>query len=250
MLRRSPLVTLVDVVFRPARFLASRPTAGGRGVAASGRVLAYAVAALAVNLALYAAPVAVGYTVVTGDTLGSVLAYVAYPFVLLVGVTLWAFHGAVVLTGNSRGLAESAQTVATTSGVYLALALGFLYPLLVAPGALGEFLRGATMYLFVFDAGTATAPQPGLLAAVVGVVAGCYYAYSLYAAARIRHGASRPDAVLAAAFPLAMPPLTTPWLLGGADSALPAAFFSTPVVALGALVMGVSLLAVVVDLLW
>jgi hypothetical protein len=249
-MRRSPLVTLVDAVFRPARFLASRPTTDGRGLASRGRTLAHALVALVVNLALYAVPVAVGYTVVTGDTLGSVLAYVAYPFVLLVGVTLWAFHGAVVATGNSRGLVESAQTVATAAGVYLALAVGFLYPLLVAPGALGAFLRGATMYLFVFDAGTATAPPPGVLAAVGGVVAACYYAYSLYAAARVRHGASRVDAVLVAAVPLAMPPLTTPWLLSAPESALPPALFSTPVVVLGGVVMGVTLLAVAVDLLW
>lgn len=244
---RQPGSGPLDVVFRPGRFLATRPAAGGSGVTARTGVLVRALAYLASNLVLYAVPVAVSYGAVVGQTPLDAALYVAYPFLLLTAVTTWGFHAAVVVTGNSRGLVASVQTVCTTAGTYLALALGFAFPVLVGQGAFGEFLRGATMYLFVFSGEGATAPTPGRLAAIGAAVAACYYAYSLYLAARIRHGASRFGSAVVGAVALCSPVAVYPWLVSA--TSLPALLAATPTYVIGGLAGAISAAAVLFDLL-
>jgi hypothetical protein len=248
MLGNSLLGSVVDLVFRPAAFLRSRPEPFGRGWWGKAWIVGRSLAFLAANLLLYAAPLTVAFAdLAETDPLAGVLV-VAYPFALLTGVTVWAFHAAVVVTRNSRGFVTSLQTVTTTVGVYLALAIGFAFPVLVARGPLGEFLRGATMYLFIFSGDTVSAPAPSQVVVVLAVVAGCYYAYALYAAAQVRHGATRFEGAVVTVLSLTAPVLVFPWLTSSEESALPQVFFSTDLIVVGAVLGVLSVFAVTTDL--
>jgi hypothetical protein len=241
--------SLADIVFRPEAFLRSRPEAYDQGWRGKSRVAGRSVAFLAVNLLLYAAPLTVVFAgIAETDPLAGVL-LVSYPFVLLTGVTVWAFHAAVVLTRNSRGFVASFQTVTTTVGAYLALAIGFAFPVLLARGALGEFLRGATLYLFIFSGDSVTAPSPSQITVVLAVVAGCYYAYSLYVAARVRHGATRSEGGIVMALSLMPSVLIFPWLTSAQESSLPPIFHSTDLIVIGAVLGSLSVIAVSTDLI-
>lgn len=239
--------SLIDIVFRPEAFLRSRPDAYDQGWRGKGRIVGRSVAFLAANLLLYAVPLTVAFAgIAETDPLAGVL-FVAYPFVLLTGVTVWAFHAAVVVTRNTRGFVTSFQTVTTTVGAYLAVAIGFAFPVLLARGALGEFLRGATMYLFIFSGDSVTAPSPSRVSVVLAVVAGCYYAYSLYIAARVRHGATRFEGGVVTLLSLTPTVLIFPWLTSPRGSSLPAFFHSTDMIVIGAVLGSVSVFAVSTD---
>lgn len=172
--------SVVDIVFRPEVFLRSRPDAYDQGWRGKGRIAGRSLLFLVVNLLLYAVPLTVAFAGIAGTNPFNGVLLVAYPFVLLTGVTVWAFHAAVVVTRNSRGFVASLQTVTTTVGAYLALAIGFAFPVFLAEGQLGEFLRGATLYLFIFSGDSVTAPSPSRTVVILAIVAGCYYIYSLY----------------------------------------------------------------------
>jgi hypothetical protein len=241
--------SLLDIVFRPDAFLRSRPDAYDQGWRGKGRIVGRSLGFLAVNLLLYAVPLTVVFAGIAGtDPLAGVL-LVAYPFGLLTGVTVWAFHAAVVVTRNTRGLVTSFQTVTTTVGTYLALAMGFAFPVLLARGALGEFLRGATLYLFIFSGDSVTAPTPARASVVLAVVAGCYYAYSLYVAARVRHGATRFEGGIVTVLSLAPTVLIFPWLTSPRGSSLPPFFHSMDLIVIGGVLGGLSLVAVSIDLI-
>lgn len=239
--------SLLDIVFRPEAFLRSRPEAYDQGWRGKGRIAGRSIAFLGVNLLLYAVPLTVAFAGIAEiDPLAGV-PLVAYPFVLLTGVTVWAFHAAVVITRNSRGFITSFQTVTTTVGAYLALAIGFAFPVLLARGALGEFLRGATLYLFIFSGDSVTAPSPSEITVVLAVVAGCYYAYSLYIAARVRHGATRFEGAIVTVLSLMPTVLIFPWLTSPRDSSLPSVFYSMDLIVIGAVLGSLSVVAVSTD---
>lgn len=240
--------SVVDIVFRPKAFLGSRPEAYSQGWRGKGRIVGRSVAFLAVNLLLYAAPLTVAFSGIAETEPLSGILLVGYPFLLLTAMTVWAFHAAVVVTRNSRGLIASFQTVTNTVGTYLALALGFAFPVLLAPGALGEFLRGATLYLFIFSGDTVTAPTPSQASVVLAVVAGCYYIYSLYVAARVRHGATRFEGAIVTVLSFGPAILIFPWLTSPNESSLPSVFFSMDLFVTGAVLGSLSVIAVSIDL--
>lgn len=242
----SPVRSVVNVTLRPARFLRNRPPTQDRGIGQRMGVLARALVFLVGNYLLFAVPVAVGYSAIIGEGVTAAVFFLAIPFTLLTLLTILAFHAALVLTGHARGLVSTVQTVSATVGVYLSLALGFAFPVLLSEGVLGEFLRGVTLYLFVFDGEGALAI--GRAAVVLAVVAGGYYAYSLYPAARVRYRATRAASTVIALATLTAPVFVIPWLTSPA--VLPATLYSPTVYITGAAGAIVVVFAVLADLTW
>lgn len=248
MLGGSMIGSALDLVFRPAVFLQSRPNPYDQGLEGKIRIIGRSLIFLAANLLLYALPLTVAFAGVTGTQPFAGVVLLAYPFALLTGITVWAFHAAVVITRNARGFVTSLQTVTTTAGVYLALAMGLAFPVLLSRGPLGEFLRGATMYLFIFS-GDATAPSPEQISVILAIVAGCYYAYSLYVAARVRHGATRFEGSVVATLSLIAPVLIFPWLTSPDESSLPAILHSMDWVVFGGVLGLLSVVAISANLI-
>lgn len=141
-------------------------------------------------------------------------------------LTLATFHVGVVLSGSSAGLLLSIRTVTYSTGLYLAAIFTFVWYLSTSAAVqtADELLLGvqtAFVYVFIDLLGSdlalpggrpGTIPTDGLTAigmAVVTllVVAALYYLYLLYLGARITHGASRYESLMAVGFVVVSPAL-------------------------------------------
>ena len=149
----------------------------------------------------------------------------AYLFIATI-LTLVTFHVGVVLSGSSEGLLLSIRTVTYSTGLYLAAIFTFVWYLSTS-GAVqtaDELLLGvqtAFVYVFIDLLGSDLALQAGRPEAIptegltaIGitvvtllVVAALYYIYLLYLGARITHGASRYQSLMAVGFVVVSPVL-------------------------------------------
>lgn len=96
-----------------------------------------------VNTVLFALPIAAGSATSIEEFFHHGVT-VSKGLIFISGVTFWIFHTGLVVTRNHDDLVASYQTVVYSTGIYLALILGYLYSFL------GVTVKGST-----------TSPNPG-----------------------------------------------------------------------------------------
>lgn len=223
-------------------------TYGGRRVAVAKRT-AYIVAFYCANLLLYALPltlagfgvgdsavrppgivaVAVGPlpldAVTAWNYAEALLVNSAYLFALS-AVTFVAYHVGVLLTRTSRGILQSLQTVAYSTGVYLAVMFTITWVLSTSPRAAvaDDFLlavQAEFVYVFIDLTGqpyslpggrpeaipTAGFTTFGTVALAILLCSLAYFLYSLYLGARLNHRASRTESLVVVVFVCLTPAL-------------------------------------------
>lgn len=203
---------LLDAYLRPERFLRARHAQALNSSKWAPRAVVEIFVLLITNFLTYALPVVVLWSAQTSMSPAGAMASLAFPFVYLTALTIWAFHAGLVLTGSERTLTDSVRSVVVAVSIYLGVGLGFAFPYLAASQtALARFLRNATMLTFTLNGVEAIRP-PTQIELVLGLVGFGYYVLAVYLLGRIAYGASRKAAVFVTALAVGTPLVSAPFL--------------------------------------
>lgn len=195
-------------VLEPAEFVREQPRITTRSWSHAAAVTGRVAAAYLYNFVSYTLPIALAWTAANADIqVDDGLIISGGAFLALTLATFWWFHAGLLVVGRSRGLLHTFQSVASSTGVYLAGAFGFAYPSLIAgQGQIYETLRLVTYYGLLMDGEQlATGVQISPLETAAGIVAVLYFWYSFFLAARLRYGASRFESLVVTALAAAAP---------------------------------------------
>lgn len=192
------------LVLHPRRYIAAQPLESGIvGRLNRGKRLAYLSAFFAFNAAVLVAPI------FTTNAAGELIA----TFVATAGLTFWVFYACVLVAGDSADVISTFRSVVYCTGVYLSALFSVLL-LFASPigvdrldflGAIFQHARRQTERFLAAGDASYVGYFVGILPVVFVLLALAYYLYSLYLAARIRHGVDIVPAMYVAAVTLVLP---------------------------------------------
>jgi hypothetical protein len=205
---------VVDAFLRPRRFLRLRHAESLRSTDWFPKEVVSIAGLLTTNFLAYVVPVVAIWSASGSTDVGAAVFALALPFLFLTGLTAWAFHAGLVVTGNALGLKASVRSVVVAISIYLSLGLGFGFPYLAgSQSELAQFLRHATLLAFTISTGgeaieAIRSPQPVELA--LGVVGFGYFVLAVYLMSRIASTTSRRAAVFVTLLTVGTPLIIAP----------------------------------------